>query len=109
MNTNTSSKLRKLRRIQKLKRQRNNALIFTLIFLIAIVHTTFSIKVNSEDQYGVVAVVVEKGDTLWSIAEEYKPDGIEIREYIYEISKSNGIDNSPLSIGQTIYVPDMSK
>ena len=108
MNTYTSSKLRRLRRQQKLKKQRHNALIFTLILIVAISSTVFSFKAKSAEQYGVISVVVEKGDTLWSIAQEYKPDGIEIREYIYEISKNNGIDNKPLAVGQTIFVPDFT-
>lgn len=104
---NTSSKLRRLRRQQKLKAQRSKALMlmFLVIFSVSIIN--FSLSVNSEDRYGVKAVTVESGDTLWSIAKEHKPDGIDIGEYVYEISKSNGIGNSPICVGQTIYVPDI--
>lgn len=104
---NTSSRLRKLRRQQKLRRQRSRALILMCLLIFTVSIISFSLSVNSEDKYGVKAITVEAGDTLWSIAKEHKPEGIEIGEYIYEISKSNGIGNSPIYAGQTIYVPNI--
>lgn len=104
---NTSSKLRRLRRQQKLKAQRSRALLLMFILIFIISTIVFSLSANSADKHGVKAITVKAGDTLWSIAKEHKPDGIEISEYVYEISKNNGIGNSPIYVGQTIYVPDI--
>lgn len=49
--------------------------------------------------------VVLPGDTLWSIAQQYKPVKKEIRQYIYEIKRTNQLTTSPLNIGQVIVLP----
>ena len=36
--------------------------------------------------------VVQSGDTLWDIAEEYAPDSMDIREYIRRINEHNNLD-----------------
>lgn len=49
-------------------------------------------------------VVVKSGDTLWDIAEEYKPNNVYILEYIDDIKQLNGITNSTIHEGDTILV-----
>lgn len=36
--------------------------------------------------------IVTNGDTLWSIATEYKHEKQDIREYVYQLRKLNNID-----------------
>ncbi|QIX27969.1 LysM peptidoglycan-binding domain-containing protein [Nocardioides sp. JQ2195] len=50
------------------------------------------------------AVVVESGDTLWSIAGDLAGDG-EVRDMVHEIKQLNALDSSMLMTGQTIFVP----
>ncbi|KRF19782.1 hypothetical protein ASG90_20350 [Nocardioides sp. Soil797] len=50
------------------------------------------------------AVVVESGDTLWSIAGEVAGDG-EVRDMVHAIKQLNALDSSVLMTGQTIFVP----
>ena len=45
---------------------------------------------------------VKSGDTLWNIASEACPEDMDVREYIHEISKMNGIDDGSIRPGQTI-------
>lgn len=52
----------------------------------------------------VKAVTICQGDTLWSIAEKYKPNNIYMPEYIYDIKELNNMDNSNIHIGDTILV-----
>lgn len=47
---------------------------------------------------------MSKGERLWDIAEQYKRPDQDIREYIYEIKKLNGLDESTIYEGQTIKV-----
>lgn len=47
---------------------------------------------NKEAEY--IDYTVSKGETLWSIAEEYKEKNEDIRQYIYEIKKLNNMKNS---------------
>ena len=51
--------------------------------------------------------VVQKGDTLWSIAKQNVPKSMDIREYIIEIEKVNPINNSFLAEGQEIILPNL--
>ena len=40
----------------------------------------------------ITEIYIEKGDTLWNIAQKYKPHFMDIREYVYEIQQLNNID-----------------
>ena len=51
--------------------------------------------------YNTFEYTVTEGETLWTIAEEYCPEDMDIRKYIYEVEKLNDI-TAELSIGQTI-------
>ena len=104
----TSSKLRRLRRIQRLKRQRHIALLFMLVFGIMVINAIcFGLGMNKTVAQDGTSVIVRQGDTLWSIAKEYKPQGKDMREFIYEISEVNNIEDASISCGQTIVVPNM--
>lgn len=47
--------------------------------------------------------VVSDGDTLWTIASEYKKEGQDIREYVYQLRELNNID-CIIYPGQTIKI-----
>jgi LysM repeat protein len=49
-------------------------------------------------------VVVESGDTLWSIAEQYAP-GIDQREAVAEIRRMNHLDSNVVEVGQQLVLP----
>jgi hypothetical protein len=50
-------------------------------------------------------VVVERGDTLWSIALENKPSDMKTAVYIEGIKKSNGIKGSQINAGDILSLP----
>ncbi|MNV29818.1 Cell division suppressor protein YneA [compost metagenome] len=50
-------------------------------------------------------VVVERGDTLWSIALENKPSDMKTAVYIEGIKKSNGIKGSQINAGDILTLP----
>ncbi|MBE7033324.1 MAG: LysM peptidoglycan-binding domain-containing protein [Ruminococcaceae bacterium] len=101
----TSSKLRRLQRIRKLRRQRRVFFLVLTLVLTLMASSVFSSSGNDNEKYIIVSVTVQPGDTLWSIAKEYKPDGKDLREFVYEIADNNGIDDCNIYCGQTIYVP----
>ena len=47
--------------------------------------------------------VVSDGDTLWSIASEYKQEKQDVREYVYQLRELNNID-CIIYPGQTIQI-----
>ncbi|MBR5641020.1 MAG: LysM peptidoglycan-binding domain-containing protein [Firmicutes bacterium] len=57
----------------------------------------------STQQY--IQVRVEAGDTLWTLAQEYGPSGMDVRNVIYEICQLNGITAADLQAGQYITIP----
>ena len=76
-------------------------ILFILITFILIISINFKSKevISTEFDY-----IVSKGERLWDIAEQYKRPDQDIREYIYEIKKLNGLDESTIYEGQTIKV-----
>lgn len=49
---------------------------------------------------------VESGDTLWSIANEYKSEKTGVREAIYKICAANDIKADQLQSGMKLVIPD---
>ena len=50
-------------------------------------------------------ITVQDGDTLWEIAETYKPAGKDIRDFIYEICDYNKISAGEIYHGQDLVIP----
>lgn len=50
-------------------------------------------------------VVMQKGDTLWEIAEEYKMDGTDTEQMVESILEVNGLKNTNVRAGESIIVP----
>ncbi|MNW17063.1 Cell division suppressor protein YneA [compost metagenome] len=50
-------------------------------------------------------IVVERGDTLWSIALDNKPDNMKTAIYIEGIMKSNNLKDSGIKAGDILNIP----
>ena len=48
---------------------------------------------------------VKSGDTLWEIAAEHGPDGVDRRRIVAVIEKINDLETSGLQAGQVIEIP----
>lgn len=80
----------------------------TLIFIAALMFlcTLAKTEVSAQDAADSIRVVVQPGDSLWIIAGEYNRDGrIDIRQFIYQIKKANGLLTSVLTPGQILVIP----
>lgn len=71
------------------------------------IHNTNTLHNDWEDQRTTITITVAPNKTLWSIAEEYKPDWMDTREYIYDVKTLNNMDTSFLDVGQTLEVYTM--
>ena len=68
-----------------------NGIIAMLLIVVVIIAIRLS---NKEDKgYELTNYIVRAGDTLWSIAETYAPEDMDIREYIYFIEEDNELTN----------------
>lgn len=52
----------------------------------------------------VITHQVTYGDTLYDLAQEYKPSWMDIREWCYEVCRLNDMECSDLYAGQTIKI-----
>ena len=50
-------------------------------------------------------IIVQSGDTLWNLAQEFGPDHKDLREVIFEICKLNDISADGIYPGQAILIP----
>ena len=49
---------------------------------------------------------VLKGDDLWGVAEKYKEENEDTRDYIWKIKQVNELENSKINPGEKIILPN---
>lgn len=64
----------------------------------------FNISTAKSNEAETISYTVCKGDTLWTIAEEYKTDNKDIRQYIFELKQLNNMTNSNIYEGQELKI-----
>lgn len=84
--------------------------IITFLLVLIVSLFIFSKTVTAErdtDRVKIVASIeIKKGDTLWTIAEDYMTDDYDdINEYILEIKNSNGLSTDTIHAGHYLIVP----
>ena len=78
-------------------------ILFTIIFIIGISSTMITDAKESSrspkpyNYY--TSIYIEKGDTLWSIAEQYAYDGISTMDYINELKEINNLKDETIYAG----------
>ncbi len=92
---------------KKLKVRWNRVIVF--LFIIIMLIGCFSLQAfgsNKINYENCQKVVVEKGDTIWTLIKEYNPDFYgNMNKAIYKVHCINNMDSSGIFIGQTIYIP----
>ena len=83
---------------------------FTVFLTLAIlvVLTAFLLLFNgteAKNRTHYQSIHVQQGDTLWAIAGNYAPEGMDVREYIYQIKKANDMDRSDIYTGDELLLP----
>lgn len=96
--------------IQPLRTPRRSGLLARAARLVAV----FAVVAGSGIVLAVVAhgwsapadstVVVEPGDTLWSIASQHYP-GDDVRARVDQIEQANGLKNPVIEAGETLHLP----
>ncbi|MEH7087191.1 LysM peptidoglycan-binding domain-containing protein [Neobacillus drentensis] len=69
--------------------------------------SAFATSSNEDEQNANIPlqIVVDSGDTLWSIAKEHKPKQMDTRDYIEMIKKWNGKRDSSIQTGEVLQIP----
>ena len=78
-------------------------LVILLIGFFLILYIAVQPSMNQIEWYEEI-YIVKSGDTLWEIADEFCPEGVDKREWIYEVQTINNIHDSAIYPGQRIKV-----
>ena len=62
-------------------------------------------KASNKKEVSYREYFVLKGDTVWSIASRFKTEKMDIRDYMYEIEKTNEIKNSKIYENNKLIIP----
>jgi len=80
--------------------------VLTIILLTTVIN--FALGLNTAASLTIQEYMyldVMPGDTLWSIAQTYMADDLDVRQAVYELCELNNISASNLYAGMTIQVP----
>ena len=99
----------KLRIINKKKFFRSFILFIIVLSFVAL---CFGNKSSSEGIQNYKTIIVNNGDTLWSIAQNEKNENpyyrdTDIREIVYSIKEVNNLKTSNLTVNQSLMIPQI--
>lgn len=98
----TTRKKRRISYARKAKQQRIK--LYTLITVICLLFACSLVSL-ADDGTNEITVIADAGDTLWSLCEQYKPEGTDLRLFIDKVQYVNKLESACLSIGQEITIP----
>lgn len=91
------------------KQRMIKSIILTTIILLFSFSFVFSLGTmqtkEKEGSKNKMEFVVRAGDSLWNIAEHYKPKNTDTRKYIYELMQLNGLTDTSIYVNQVLYLP----
>ncbi|MDN7244131.1 LysM peptidoglycan-binding domain-containing protein [Planococcus shenhongbingii] len=77
---------------------------FTALFTLILVFSIFSVITHNNEKTQMSHVQIEKGDTLWTLAEAFSGDTPH-QQWIDEIMKENGLTTAKIVAGQSLKIP----
>jgi K+-transporting ATPase A subunit len=89
--------------MRRLKITRMVVLLLVCIFIMSL--TVFQGNVVSGQNQFKAEITVISGDTLWSLAREHAPRGMDIREYVDLMLNENNLESPIVYPGQVIQLP----
>lgn len=115
MNNNIIYNNIKYNKIRFIMKKNRVAMLIALLSVVAVL--TFGLITNTvfasssvERSKLITCVKIEKGDTLWNIAREYKTSEYQnLKDYIEEIKRCNGIETDMIHEGQYLIIPYFEK
>jgi len=92
--------VRKSRKIRK-----NTFLLLTMALILCLGTLAMGGEKGVQTKTYYECVQVQKGDSIWEIAEEYKMDGMDTEQMVDDILAVNGMKNTNIKAGESIIVP----
>ena len=87
------------------KEQRIRRTIFIGTISAILIALLSSFTTRQAKEYDTVTVTIESGDTLWSIAEQYAPNSMDLRDYIHLMYQLNDGLTANIQPGTGIIIP----
>jgi hypothetical protein len=84
------------------KKYFNTIVLAGVVFLLSVM---FSFSVEDTSQTPFKSVLINEGDTLWGIANQYENHSLSKVEFIAWIEEYNGVRADKVQPGQTIVIP----
>ncbi|MDN4073310.1 cell division suppressor protein YneA [Fictibacillus terranigra] len=79
--------------------------VFILISIVAAGFIMFAYQSHAEGSKEYMEITVEKGDSLWEIAEEYTKNKGSNWEFVEWVEKNNAIQAGTITPGQKLTIP----
>ncbi|MBQ8002066.1 MAG: LysM peptidoglycan-binding domain-containing protein [Clostridia bacterium] len=100
----------KRRKAAKKRLMKERMVFFTVCtIMVCLCLSYFTISSQSSETYvNCPSHAVSYGETLWSIANEYKDDNCSTGEFIYKIKKANNLTTSSINAGDVLVIPTQS-
>lgn len=85
--------------------------VMMVCFLTMLLVLSHSLKTNANERRAASdriysSICIQDGDTLWKIANEYKPEDVSTKEYIRSLKKINQISSDTITSGHYLIVYD---
>jgi apolipoprotein N-acyltransferase len=93
----------KAKQNKRLKTLRVSALLFIWLSIMGFTLLQGSIAMSESREPS--TVVISEGDTLWKLAKNHAPRGVDTRRYLDEIYQENKLNNAVVYPGQIIVLP----
>jgi nucleoid-associated protein YgaU len=78
--------------------------LLAAVAAVLLIGVGFALGARGSSQPGHTTVVVQPGDTLWSIAAEHYPSD-DVRVRVEDIEQANGLHGPTIEVGQTLRLP----
>ncbi len=80
------------------------AVLVVVVFAVGVLLGRVTAQAGPEDAVG-GQVVVEPGQTLWDIAVDTAPDGMDPRQQLADVRELNGLDSTGLEAWSVVLLP----
>ncbi len=94
-----------LRRSKEAQKTLILQVLLIFICLSALGIMIFPASTEAQEQVKIITVTVNKGDSLWKLAEKYDNNQMDLRKYVDIIQEYNKLNNVTLQPGQQLKIP----